>query len=112
MDYKYWALFVNYNLNKVSIDMVENKTLTLNNEFAKNAPICNCCEGTDEKERVLYICWQPTCPLFTKQKLYCLRCSEEGLHEHKILKIVNKFQTIQADWNALKEQVDAGHNNA
>ncbi|TNV77822.1 hypothetical protein FGO68_gene1547 [Halteria grandinella] len=60
--------------------------------------LCSCNSG----EKVVYQCNKQECPNFTKQKLYCLRCMNETMHNHLASVIAIQSQNTSDDWNALR----------
>ena len=61
-------------------------TITQAQEWTKNAPLCIC-----ETERVLFMCFEPTCPSYLKSRLYCMKCMlgktdyKHRLHDHLLI---------------------------
>jgi len=68
----------------------KHNTISQNFNWAINSPIC-ICDTTNKSETVLYICFEESCPSYSKSRLYCQKCMlgktayKHRLHDHYLI---------------------------
>ncbi|TNV79849.1 hypothetical protein FGO68_gene11773 [Halteria grandinella] len=91
-----------------SQQMVEKQTVhqQLMNQM-QNLPFCR----VHPTEKVVYQCRQEQCPNFEKLKLYCFKCDDEDLHDHRSKLIVSQVNTSEASWKDLRQKLSQINDN-
>lgn len=65
---------------------------------------CSCTR--EEKEKVQFICLEPTCPDYRSMPLYCMQCMDEEIFHksHRPVSIVKHSQKLRDEWKDLSKK--------